>query len=443
MLPGPASVIEAVAAGKRAAESIERYLNGKDMLADRFESTVKPVPEELLPSTKNMEKKTRASAAELAADSRIGNFDEVEAAFSVEEALAEAERCLNCALCSECMECVAACDKKAIDHAMKEQIVELEVGSVILTPGFEEFDAERKGEFGYDRYANVVTSVQFERMLSAAGPFGGHVVRRIDGREAKRIAWIQCVGSRDSKCGNEYCSSICCMATTKQALVADEHIDGHATPRSSTWISAPSARISTSITSGPGARKISITSRASRRALSRCPGSMDIRLRYIDENVEHVERDFDLVVLAVGWSQAAVLPEAWRGSASSSMNSVSAKPTGFSRWRPRGPACSSPARSRNPRTFPKRSPRPAPRHPCPWNCWRRSRNTLITKKKYPVEHDITDEEPRIGVFVCHCGMNIASTVDVEKVTERHRRTIRMWSSRRTPCIPAPIRACRN
>ena len=118
---------------------------------------------------------------------------------------------------------MAACEQNAIDHYMLEKTVELEVGSVILTPGFEEFAAERKGEFGFGRYPNVLTSVQFERMLSASGPFEGHVIRRSDGEEAKRIAWIQCVGSRDSKCGNDYCSSVCCMVSTKQALIATDH----------------------------------------------------------------------------------------------------------------------------------------------------------------------------------------------------------------------------
>ena len=132
---GPASVIDAVAAGKHAAESIGRYLNGEEMISDRFEHTLKPVPEELLPTTKNIEKKERARAIELPVENRTNNFNEIEAAFSVEEAIAEAERCLNCAQCSECMECVEACEKKAIDHNMKDQMIELEVGSVILTPG--------------------------------------------------------------------------------------------------------------------------------------------------------------------------------------------------------------------------------------------------------------------------------------------------------------------
>ena len=141
---GPASVIEAIAAGKRAAESIERYLNDKDLLANRFEDTIKPVPEELLPSTEKVEKKARVKPEELAPAKRLRNFEEVEKGLTEEQALAEAERCLNCALCSECNQCVEACEQHAIDHAMKERTIELEVGSVILTPGFEEFDASAK-----------------------------------------------------------------------------------------------------------------------------------------------------------------------------------------------------------------------------------------------------------------------------------------------------------
>jgi heterodisulfide reductase subunit A-like polyferredoxin len=200
---GPASVIEAVAAGKRAAESIQRALEGKELLGNRFEDSMRPVPEDLLPGTDKIEKQKRCEPAELPAEQRKSNFNEVEECLTEEEAVAEAERCLNCALCSECGECSEACEHHAIDYFMQERTVELDVGSVILAPGFEEFDAKTKGEFGFGRYPNVLTSVQFERMLSAAGPFEGHVIRPSDHKPAQRVAWIQCVGSRDSKCGND------------------------------------------------------------------------------------------------------------------------------------------------------------------------------------------------------------------------------------------------
>jgi len=196
------------------------------MREDRFETSIKPIPQELLPTAKGKAKIKRAATPALSVTERVNNFKEVEGGLTEVAALAETERCLNCALCSECLQCVGACDQNAVDHCMKDRTIELEVGSVILTPGFTEFAAEKKGEFGFGRYPNVLTSVQFERMLSASGPFEGHVIRPSDGKPARRIAWIQCVGSRDTRCGNEYCSSVCCMVSTKQALVAADHQPG-------------------------------------------------------------------------------------------------------------------------------------------------------------------------------------------------------------------------
>ena len=143
------------------------------MLGGRFEESLRPIPQAFLPTLDKVEKKSRPHPAELAPASRLGNFDEVETGLTEEQALAEAERCLNCALCSECNRCVETCKQHAIDHAMRERTVTLDVGSVILTPGFAEFDASRKGEFGYGRYSNVVTSVQFERMLVRRRPVRG------------------------------------------------------------------------------------------------------------------------------------------------------------------------------------------------------------------------------------------------------------------------------
>ncbi len=118
------------------------------------------------------------------------------------------------------------CQAGAIDYDQPEETIELDVGSVVLTPGFEAFDATRRGEFGYGFAPNVLSNVQFERMLSAAGPTQGHVRRPSDGKPPKRLAFIQCVGSRDTGCDNDYCSSVCCMAATKEAILAKEHEPG-------------------------------------------------------------------------------------------------------------------------------------------------------------------------------------------------------------------------
>jgi heterodisulfide reductase subunit A-like polyferredoxin len=412
---GPASVIEAVAAGKRAAESIERFVNGKDMLTNRFESAIKPVPENLLPDESDVVKRERAVASELPVKERLLNFREVESAFTIEQALSEAERCLNCALCSECNECVAACDKQAVRHDMKEEITELDVGSVILTPGFKEFDASEKGEFGYGRYKNVVTSVQFERMLSAAGPFGGHVLRLSDGKEAKRIAFIQCVGSRDSKCGNDYCSSICCMATTKQALVADEHIDGMKASIFYMDIRAYGKDFDQYYERAKGKDNINYIKGIPSRAVQ-VPGSMDIRLKYMGENFSYAESDFDLVVLAVGMEPKS---ESAENMARIGVNLNEYGFAGKSRLAPLETSRQGvfiAGSFQEPKDIPETVTQASAAASMSMELLNQVRNTLTYGKTYPVEHDITDEEPRIGVFVCHCGINIASTVDVEKVT---------------------------
>lgn len=413
---GPASVIEAVAAGKRGAESIGRFLQGREMRGDRFEATLRPVPEDLLPRVQDIEKKSRAKAAELTAADRVDNFKEVESAFAIDQAISEAERCLNCALCSECGECVAACDKQAVDHDMKEEIVELDVGSVILAPGFDEFDASIKGEYGYGRYRNVVTSVQFERMLSAAGPYGGHVVRLSDGNEAKRIAFIQCVGSRDTKCGNEYCSSICCMATTKQAMVADEHINGLEASIFYMDIRAYGKDFDQYYERARAKSNIHYIRSIPSRAVQ-VPGTMDIRLRYIDEQFAYMEKDFDLVVLAVGMDPKKNV------TGTMARLGIDINEYGFcetSRFNPlqtSRPGVFIAGAFQEPKDIPETVTQASAAASMSMEVLSQARNTLVSKRKYPVEHDITDEMPRIGVFVCHCGINIASTVDVEKVTD--------------------------
>jgi heterodisulfide reductase subunit A-like polyferredoxin len=413
---GPASVIEAVAAGKRAAESIERYLKGEDLKSTRFDETLKPVPEELLPSTQNVEKKTRAVGGEISVQERIGNFNEVETIFSEEDAIAEAERCMNCALCSECGECVLACERKAIDPFMKEKIVELDIGSVILTPGFEEFAAETKGEFGFGRYPNVVTSVQFERMLSAAGPFEGHVVRLADGREANRIAWIQCVGSRDSSCGNEYCSSICCMATTKQAMVAMEHVSELDATIFYMDIRAHGKDFDQYYERAKSHDNIHYIKSIPSRIIQ-MPGDRNLRVRYVKEDGELGEQEFDLVVLSVGMEPGATVEQI------TNRLGIKLNEYGFcatDRLLPLNtsqPGVFVAGAFQEPKDIPETVTQASGAASKAMELLASARDSLVIKKSYPNEHDISDEEPRIGVFVCHCGINIASVIDVERVTE--------------------------
>ncbi len=414
---GPLSVIDAVAAGKRVAESITRYLTGKDMLADRFESTVQPIPEEMLPETEKLAKKSRSRPEELAPASRKNNFDEVEKGLTEEQALAEAERCLNCALCSECNQCVEKCEQQAINHSMREVSVKLDVGAVVLTPGFKEFDAGRKGEFGYGRYPNVVTSVQFERMLSAAGPFEGHVIRLSDGREAKRIAWIQCVGSRDAASGHDYCSSICCMMATKQALVAGDHVTGLDATIFYMDIRAHGKDFDQYYERAKAQKHIHYVKSIPSRIIQ-IPGSRDLRVQFLDGDGQLLQREFDLVVLSVGMEPPDSLTR------SAARLGIELNDFGFCKTDRLAPLVTSRpgvfvgGAFQEPKDIPETVVQASAAASMAMELLAPARNSLVTKKSYPIEHDVADEPPRVGVFVCHCGMNIASVVNVEQVVER-------------------------
>lgn len=416
IVTGAATVIEAVAAGKRAAESIDRYIRNLDQETPRFEDTLKPVPEELLPSTEDVDKKPRATAKELQVKRRVRDFSEIETGFSEDDALAESERCLNCALCSECNLCVDVCERNAIFHGMQEKVTTLDVGSVILAPGFQEFQAEVKGEYGFGRYANVLTSVQFERMLSAAGPYQGHVVRPSDTKEARRIAFIQCVGSRDSKCNREYCSAICCMATTKQAMVASEHVDGLDVTIFYMDIRAFGKDFDQYYERAKSQDNIHYVRSIPSRIVE-IPGSRDLMLRFLNDSLEPEEREFDMVVLAVGLDPKSGVSDTISRLGIELNEFGFCKTDRFQPLQTSRPGVFVAGAFQEPKDIPETVTQASAAASMSMEMLAGVRDTLVTKREYPLEHDVTDEAPRIGVFVCHCGTNIASVVDVAEVTE--------------------------
>jgi len=211
-------VIEAIAAGKEAALSIDRFIRGEDLSEGRAGDWT-PVADIDLSS---YEKRPRKRMPRLTPDERIDNFKEVQLGFSEEDVLFESSRCVSCGICSECYTCISACNAGAVDFSQKDKEIELDVGAVVMATGFDLYDVAPLKEYGWGTYRNVLTAMQFERIICASGPTGGHIKRPSDGREPKRLAFIQCVGSRDIR-HKKYCSAVCCMHATKEAILAHEH----------------------------------------------------------------------------------------------------------------------------------------------------------------------------------------------------------------------------
>jgi len=131
--------------------------------------------------------------------------------------------CLNKDSVIVCDKCMKACEREAIDFEMKPETVELDVGTIIVAIGADVFDPSQLQNYGYGKYSNVITSLEFERLINAGGPSGGHLIRPSDMQIPKRVAFIQCVGSRSDKSGKLYCSNVCCMNTIKDSLLIKEH----------------------------------------------------------------------------------------------------------------------------------------------------------------------------------------------------------------------------
>jgi heterodisulfide reductase subunit A len=221
VVSGPADVVVAVAAGKEAAISIDRYLRGVSLTEER-KITPKKVEnvskEGVLPAA-------RSAMPMLKTSERQGSFAEVEQGYDEKTAIEEAKRCLNCGVCSECRECEKVCEPKAIDYQMADKYLELNVSAIIVASGLGLYDISSLTEYGYGKIKNVITAIEFERLTAASGPTMGTLKRPSDGKIPENIAFIQCVGSRDFR-NKSYCSSVCCMHSTKEAMLAYEHHPG-------------------------------------------------------------------------------------------------------------------------------------------------------------------------------------------------------------------------
>jgi ferredoxin len=224
VVTGPAFVVDAMAAGRRAARSIDAFLRGVPLPVEERSEPQKLIGDEIQTLKNRFAEQPQHKMAETPLEQRTG-FEEVTLGYSTPEACEEANRCLAGQVtgCIQCLECVDRCEARAIDHSMKDTFEEVKVGAVVFAGGYECYNPGELYELGYGRLPNVVTSIEFERILSASGPFQGVLQRLSDGVPPQKIAFIQCVGSRDAKHNRPYCSSVCCTYAIKEAMIAKEH----------------------------------------------------------------------------------------------------------------------------------------------------------------------------------------------------------------------------
>ncbi|MDO8733681.1 MAG: NAD(P)-binding protein, partial [Elusimicrobiota bacterium] len=450
VVSGPDVLIKAIAAGRKASISIDRYMKG-----EKLEPVIlQPHLKKAEPQLDGILKKSRIKIPHLKIQERKNGFEEIELPLTEESVKQEAERCLNCGVCSECMECVKVCEPKAINHNVVADfsLRELTVGSIILAPGFETFDARLKGEYGYGRYKDVITSLEYERILSASGPYGGEIRRPSDGKIPKKIGFIQCVGSRDKTVHRDYCSAVCCMFSAKEAIVTKEHI--------------PDADITVFFIDirayGKGYEeyyeraKNEYDVKYKRCMVSKVTeipatavGGKKLKVRYVDDTVEKVQQchpersegsrcspkdeilrsaqndkaygikedDFDLIVLAVGIgpSHQAVELSKRLGITLDKYNFAAVQGTDAALTSIPGVFVAGAFQS--PKDIPESVIQGLGAAGDASGMLSSARNTLTEKKEYPEERDVSAEKERIGVFICHCGRNISSVVDVEDVAK--------------------------
>ncbi len=330
--------------------------------------------------------------------------------------LIDREQCIGCGLCER------VCLAKAINYGDQQMVEKIEVGSIILSPGYEVFDARLRQEFGYGVYPNVVSSIEFERLLSATGPHRGHLLRPSDGTIPERIAFIQCVGSRDSNCGNDYCSSICCMYATKEAIIAKEHV--HFVKPTIFYMDVRAYgkgfdAYYERAKSEYGVRFIKCMVSKVREQFK----TKNLLLTYLNEDGNFVEEEFELVVLSVGMVPSKGTMEMAKRIG------VELDHYGFCQTKPFEPTSTSKpgiyvcGAFQGPKDIPETVTQASGAVADATVRIASSRGTMTTKKEYPVESDVAAEEPRIGVFVCHCGINIGGVVNVPVVKE-YARTLK-------------------
>lgn len=314
----------------------------------------------------------------------------------------------------ECGVCKEFCEAGAIDYEQTEKKIEVDVGAVILSPGYDLFDAKIKEGLGYGTFPNVVTSLEFERILSASGPYAGKVLRPYDKTEPKKIAFIQCVGSRDSE--RDYCSSVCCMYATKEAIIAKEHISGDL--ECDVYFMDMRAFSKGFDEYYQRAKEHGVNYiRCRPPSIKEIPQTKNLIIDYLTEDDKKDSREYDLVVLAVGMlppKSAKEISDIF-GIELNEFNFCKTSPFTPVESKREGVYVAGPFTE--PKDIPETVMQASGASSKVLSLLKDVKGSLIIPKEYPPEMNVKGQAPRIGIFVCHCGTNIAGVVSVPRVVE--------------------------
>ena len=428
---GTAFVIDAVASGHKSANAVHRYLRGEELdVPEPRDERVAEIPQAELDGQLSRGEITRGPRVEesnISMDQRRSSFAEVQFGYTLDEAMEEAKRCLSCGVCSECNACVWECGINCIHLDQNANQRQIDVGAVVLAPGFKTYQAELSQEYGYGRFPNVLTSIQYERLLSASGPTSGHVKRPSDQSQPKKIAFLQCVGSRDAK--HDYCSAVCCMYAAKQAYMTLEQ-DPDAQIRIFMMDMRAFSKNYESYYQRAKEREGIEYTRCRVSSLKENPDNKNLIVKYFERaavpagrdgidptQAQIQEEEFDAVVLSVGMEVAPDVRELGE-----KLN-IDMDKNGFCQTQQYNPLQTS--RSgiyaigpfREPRDIADSIVEASGAAAAAGAFLSSSRNAETEEVVYPEVEDVSGEEPKVAVFVCHCGKNISKNVDVKAVKE--------------------------
>ncbi|RJQ65839.1 MAG: 4Fe-4S dicluster domain-containing protein [Desulfobacteraceae bacterium] len=322
-----------------------------------------------------------------------------------------------------CRICAQVCPAGAIDHAQQDETIELDVGSVILATGLQPFDPSHTDRYLYGRHPNVMTNLEFERMLSPSGPFQGHIRRRSDGKDPKKIAWVQCVGSRSHRDGaNPYCSTVCCMAALKQTIIAKEHL-GNGLDTAVFLMDMRTHRKDFEKYYERAKKQGGRLIRSRVHTIDPVEATGDLTIRYVLENGKTRQENFDMVVLSIGLTiPPSTVELAQRLGVQLGPNRFldadCLSPVATSR--PGVYACGV---LTGPKDIPQTVAEASAAASAATGALALARGTLQKKKVFPPESNVDSEEVRVGVFVCNCGINIGGVADVPAIVD-YAKTLR-------------------